>query len=122
MTRFESFIYCQHKRRPTIDLSVCAQLTGPIFVLIPSLSLEVGSHNPDKVGVAITGTSVMVKIIVNSLVLSLVRGVGVNGTIVCIWLWNLELLLLLTLLDVAKILHDQRAFPFAHSCLPAMSQ
>ena len=64
----------------------------------------------------------MVKIIVNGLVPSLVCGVGVDGTIVCDWLGNLELLLLFTPLDVAKILHNQKAFSLAHSCLPAMSQ
>ena len=95
---------------------------GQIVVPIPGFPLEVGSNNPEKVGVAIPGSSVMVKIIVNGLVPSLVLGVGVDGTIVCIWLGNLELLLLLTPLDVAKILHNQKAFPFADSCLPAMSQ
>ena len=84
MTRFESFVHCRHKRRPTVDLSVRAQLAGPIVVPIPGFSLEVGSNNPNKVGVAIPGTSVMVKIIVNGLVPSLVRGVGVDGTIVCV--------------------------------------
>ena len=64
----------------------------------------------------------MVKIIVNGLVPSLVRGVGVNGTIVCVRLGNLELLLILTPLDVAKILHNQKAFSLAHSCLPAVLQ
>ena len=122
MTCFESFIHCRHKRRPTVDLSVRAQLTGPIVIAIPGLILEVGSNNPDKVCVAIPGDSVMVKIIVNGLVPSLVCGVGIDGTIVCVWLWNLELLLLLTPLDVAKILHNQKAFSLAHSCLPAMSQ
>ena len=122
MTRFESFIHCRHKRRPTVDLSVRAQLAGLIVVPIPGLTLEVGSNNPDKVGVAIPGASVMVKIIVNGFVPSLVRGVGVDGTIVCVRLRNLELLLLLTPLDVAKVLYNQKAFPFAHSCLPAMSQ
>ena len=122
VTRFESFIHYRHKRRPTVDLPVRAQLAGLIVVPIPGLTLEVGSHNPNKVGVAIPGASVMVKIIVNGLVPSLVRGVGVDGTIVCVRLRNVELLLLLTPLDVAKILHNQKAFPFAHSCLPAMSQ
>ena len=122
MTRFESFIHCQHKRRPTVDLSVRAQLAGPIVVPIPGLPLEVGSNNPNKVGVAIPGASVMVKIIVNGLVPSLVCGVGVNGTVICVQLGNLELLLLLTPLDVAKILHNQKAFSLAHSCLPTVSQ
>ena len=122
MTRFESFIHFRHKRRPTVDLSVHAQLAGPIVVLIPGLSLEVGSNNPNKVGVAIPGASVMVKIIVNGLVSSLVHGVGVDGTIVCVRLGNLELLLLLTPLDVTKILYNQKAFSLAHSCLPAVSQ
>ena len=122
MTRFESFIHCRHKCRPTVDLSVRTQLAGPIVVPIPGLTLEVGSNNPDKVGVANPSASVMVKIIVNGLVSSLVRGVGVDGTIVCVRLGNLELLLLLTPLDVAKILHIQKAFSLAHSCLPAVSQ
>ena len=52
MTRFESFIHCRHKCRPTVDLSVCMQLAGPIVVPIPGLPLEVGSNNPNKVGVA----------------------------------------------------------------------
>ena len=54
----------------------------------------------------------MVKIIVNGLVASLIRGVGVDGTIVCVRLGNLELLLLLTPLDRAQILHDQKPFFF----------
>ena len=122
MTRFEYFIHCRHKRRPTVNLSVRAQLMGPIIVPIPGLPLVVGSNNSAKVGVTIPSVSVMVKIIVNGLVPSLVRGVRVDGTIVCVRLRKLELLLLLTLLDVAKILHNQKAFPFAHSCLPAISQ
>ena len=122
MTRFESFIYCRHKRRPTVDLLVRAQLSGPIVVLIPGHPLEVGSNNPNKVGVAIPGASVMVKIIVDGLVPSLVCGVGDDGTIVCVRLGNLELLLLLTPLDVAKILQNQKAFSLALSCLPAVSQ
>ena len=122
MTRFESFIYCLHKRQPTIDLSVRAQLAGPIVVPVPGLILEVGSNNPNKVGVAIPGTSVMVKIIVNGLVPLLLCGVGIDGTIVCVQLGNLEFLLLLSLLHVAMILHNQKAFPLAHSCLPAMSR
>ena len=82
MTRFESLIHCRHKRRPTIGLSDRTQLVGPIFIPIPSLTLEVGSNNPNQVGIAIPDVSVMVKIIVNRLVPSLIRGVGVNGTIV----------------------------------------
>ena len=122
MTHFESFIHYRHKRRPTVDLSVRAQLAGLIVVPIPGLPLEVGSKNPNEVGVAIPGASVMVMIIVNGLVPSVVRGVGVDGTIVCIRLRNLELLLLLTPLDITKILDTQKAFSLAHSCLPAMSQ
>ena len=122
MTRFEPFIDVRHKPRPTVDLSVRAQLAGPIIVPIPGLTLEVGSNNPNEVGVAISGASVMVKINVNGFVPSLVRGVLVDETIVCIRLRNLELLLLLTPLDVTKILHNQEAFSLAHSCLPAMSQ
>ena len=122
MSRFESFIHCRHKCRPTVDLSVRAQLAGPIVVPIPGFALEVGSNNPDKVRVAIPGAWVMVKIIVNGLVPSLVRSVGVDGTIICVGLGNLELLLLLTPLDVAKILHNQKAFSLAHSCLPTVSQ
>ena len=122
MTRFESFIHCRHKCRPTVDLSIRAQLAGPIVVPIPGLPFKIGSNNPNKVGVAIPGASVMVKIIFNGLIPSLVRGVGVDGTIVCVWLGNLELLLLLTPLDVSKILHNQKAFSLAHSCLPTMSQ
>ena len=68
MSRFESFIHCGYKCRPTVDLSVRAQLVGPIVVPIPGLSLEVGSNNPNKVRVTIPGTLVMVKIIVNDLV------------------------------------------------------
>ena len=64
----------------------------------------------------------MVKIIVNGLVLSLICGVGVDGTIVCIRLGNLKLLLLLTPLDRAQILHNQKAFLLPHSFLLAMSQ
>ena len=64
----------------------------------------------------------MVKIIVNGLVPSLVRGVGVDETIVCVWLGNLERFLPLTPLDVATILHNQKAFSLAHLCLPAVSQ
>ena len=78
MTRFESFIHCRHKRRPTIDLPVCAQLAGPIVVPIPGLTLQVGSNNPNDIGVAIPGASVMLMIIVNGLVPSLVHGVGVD--------------------------------------------
>ena len=122
MTRFESFIHCQQKRRPTVDLSVCAQLAGPIIVLIPSLTLEVGSNNSDKVGVAIPGALVLVKIIVNGLIPSLVRGIGVDGTIVYVWLRNLELLLLLTPLDSTQLFHDQKAFLRPHPFLLAMSQ
>ena len=123
MTRFEFFIHCRHKRRPTVDLSVCEQLAGPIVVPIPGFPLEVGPNNPtNKVGVAIPGASVMVKIIVNGFVPLLVRGVGIDRTIVCVRLRNLELLLLFTPLDVAKILHNQKAFSLAHSCLPAVSQ
>ena len=107
MTRFESFIHCRHKRRPTVDRSVRSQLAGPIVVPIPGLSLEVGYNNPNEVGVAIPGASVMVKIIVNGLVPALIRGVVVDGTIVCVRLGNLKLLLLLTPLDIAKILHNQ---------------
>ena len=81
------------------------QLMGLIVVLIPDLTLEVGSTNPDMFGVAILGSSVVVKIIVNGFIPFLVRGVGVDGTIVCVRLGNLELLLLLTLLNIAKILH-----------------
>ena len=122
ITHFESFIHCRHKRRPTIDLSVCAQLAGPIVVPIPGLTLEVGSNNPDKVGVAIPGTSVMVKIFVNGLIPSVVRGVGVDGTIVCVRLGNLELFLLLTPLDHAQILLDQKAFLLPYPLLLAMSR
>ena len=122
VTHFKSFIHCRHKRRPTVDLSVHEQLVSPIVVAIPGLRLEVWSNNPDKVGVAIQGASLMVKIIVNGFVSSLVRGVGVDGTIICLRLGNLELLLLLSPLDVAKILYNQKAFPFAHLYLPAMSQ
>ena len=121
VTRLESFIHCRHKRRPTIDLPVRAQLAGPIVVPIPSLTLEVGSNNPNEVGVAIPGASVMVKIIVNVLIPSLVGGVGVDGTIVCVRLRNLELLLLLTPLDRAQILHDQKAFLLPHPFRLAMS-
>ena len=112
MARFESFIHCQHKRRPTVDLSVHAQLAGPIVVPIPGLTLEVGSNNPDEVGVAISGASVMVKIIVNGLVPSLVPGVGVGGTNICVRLGNLELLLLLTPLDRAQISMTKKPFFF----------
>ena len=122
MTRFESFIHGQYKRWPTVDLSVCAQLVGPIVIPISGLPLEVGSNNPNYIGVAIPGASVMVKIIVNGLVSSLVCGVGVDGTITCVRLRNLELFLLLSPLDVAKILHNQKAFSLAHSCLPVVSQ
>ena len=101
MTRFESFIHCRHKRRPTIDLSVFAQLAVPIVVPISGLTLEVASNNPDEVGVAISGASVILKLIVNGFIPSLVRGVGVDGTIVCIRLGNLELLLHLIPLDRA---------------------
>ena len=55
MTCFESFIYCRHKGRPTVDLAVRAQLVGPIVVPIPGLTLEVGLNNPNEVGVAIPG-------------------------------------------------------------------
>ena len=122
MTRFESFIHCRHKRRPTIDLSVRAQLAGLIVVPIPGLTFEVGSNNPNEVGVAISDASDMVKIIVNGLVPSLIRGVGIDRTIVCVRLGNLELLLLLTPLDRAQILHDQKAFLLPHPFLLAMSQ
>ena len=64
----------------------------------------------------------MVKIIVNGLVTSLVRADGIDGTIICVRLGNMELLLLLTPLDVAKIFHNQKGFSLAHSCLPAVSQ
>ena len=121
MTHFKSFIHCRYKRRPTIDLSVRAQLAGLIVVPSPGLTLEVGSNNPNEVGVAIPGASVMVKIIVNDLVLSLIRGVGVDKTIVCVQLGNPELLLLLTSLDCAQILHHQKAFLLPHPFLPAMS-
>ena len=122
MTRFESFIHCRHKRRPTVDLPVRVQLAGSIVVPIPALTLEVGTNNPDKVGVAIPGTLIVAKIILNGLVLSLVRGVGIDGTVVCVLLGYLELLLLLTPLDILKILPNQKAFSLAHSCLLAMSQ
>ena len=122
MTRFESFIHCRHKCRPTIDLSVRAQLAGPIVVPIPGLTLEEGSNNPNKVGVTIPGASVMLKIIVNGLVPLLIRGVGIDGTIIFVQLGNLELLLLLTLLDRAQILYDQKAFLLPHPFLLAMSQ
>ena len=122
MTRFESFIHCRQNCRPTLDLSFRVQLAGPIIVPIPGLTLEVGSNNPDKVGVAIPGASVMVKAIVNGLVPLLVRGVGIDRTIVCVRYGNPELFLLLTLLDIAQILHDQKAFSLAHSCLPATLQ
>ena len=89
MTRFESFIHCRHKRRPSVDISVRTQLAGPFVVPIPGLTLEIGSNNPDKVGVAVPGASVLVKIIVNGLVPSLVLGVGADGTIVCVRLGNL---------------------------------
>ena len=122
MTCFKSCIHFRHKCRLTIDLPVRTQLAGPIVVPIPGLTLEVGSNNPNEVRVAIPGALVMVKIIVNGLVPSLVRGIGVDGTIVCFRLRNLELLLLLTPLKVAKVLHNQKAFPFAHVYLSAMSQ
>ena len=122
MTRSESFIHCRYKSRPTVDLSVRAQLVGPLVIPVPGLTLEVGSNNPDEDGVAIPGASVMVMMIVNVLVPSLVRGVGVDGTIVCVRLGNLELLLLLTPLDCAQILHDQKAFLLPHPFLLAMSQ
>ena len=122
MTRFESFIHCRQKRRPTVDISVRTQLAGPIVVPIPGLTLKVGSNNPDEVGVTIPGASVMVKIIVNGLVPSLIRGVGIDGTIVCVQLGNLELLLLLTPLDRAEVLHDQKAFLLPHPLLLAKSQ
>ena len=122
MTHFESFIHCRHKRRPTVDLSVRAQLAGPIVVPIPGLTVKVGSNKPNEIRVAIPGASVMVKIIVTGLIPSLVRGVDVDGTIVCVRLGNLELLLLLTPLDVAKILLNQKASSLAHSCLSAVSQ
>ena len=122
ITRFESFIHFRQKRRTTINLSVHAQLAGPIVVPIPGLTLEVGSNNPNEVGVAIPGASVMVKIIVNGLVPSLIHGVGVNGTIVCIRLGNLELLFLLSPLERVQILHDQKAFLLPHPFLLAMSQ
>ena len=122
MTRLESFIHCRHKRRQTVNLPVRAQLEGPIVVPIPGLILEAGSNIPDKVGVAIPGASAMVKIIVNGLIPSLVCGVDVDGTIICVRLENLDLLLHLTPLDMAKILHNQKAFPLTHSCLSAMSQ
>ena len=122
MTHFESFFHYRHKHRPIVDLSVSVQLASPIIIPIPDLTLDVGSNNPDKVGVAIPGTSVMVKIIINGFVLSLVRGVGIDGTIVCVQLVNLKLLLLLTPQEVAKILHNQKAFSLAHLCLPTMSQ
>ena len=121
LTYFESFIYCPYKRRLTIELSVRAQLAGLIVVPIPGHTLEVGSNNPDKVGVTIPGALVMVKIIINRLVPSLVRGVGFDGTIVCVRLGHLELLLLLTPLDIAKIRHTQKAFPLPQSCLPVVS-
>ena len=122
MTRFKSFIYCRHKCRPTIDLSIRAQLASPIVIPVPGPTLDVGSNNPDKVGVAISGASVVVKIIVNGLVPSVVCGVHINATIVFIWVCNLELLLLLTLLDSAQNLHDQKAFLLPHPFLLAMSQ
>ena len=124
MTRFESFIHCRHKCRPTIDLLVHAQLAGPIVVPIPGLTLEVGFSNPNKVRVAIPGALVVVKIIVNGLVPSLpvIRGVGVDGTIVCVRLGNQELLLLLTPLDRAQILHDQKAFLLPHTFLLVIPQ
>ena len=122
MTRFESFIHCRHKRRLTVNLSVCVQLAGPIVVPIPGFPIQVGSNTSNKVGVAIPGASVMLKIIINGLVPSQVRGVGVDRTIVCVRLGNLELHLLLTPLDLTKILHNQKAVFLAHSCLPAMSQ
>ena len=99
MTRFGSFIHCRHKRRPTIDLLVRTQLAGPIFVPDPGLTLEVGSNNPDKAGVAIPGASVVFKIIINGFLPSLVCGVGVDRTIICVRLGNLELILLLTPMD-----------------------
>ena len=122
MTRFESFIHCRHECRPTVNLSVRAQLAGPIVVLIPGLTLKVGSNNPAEVRVAIPGTSDMAKIIANGLVPSLIRGVGVDGTIVCLRLGNLELLLLLTPQNPAQVLHDQKAFLLPHPLLLAMSQ
>ena len=122
MTRFQSFIHCRHKHRPTIDLSVHAQLAGTIVVPIPGLTLEVDSNNPYEVKVAIPGASVMVKIIVNGLVPSLICGVGIDETIVCVRLRNLELLLLFTPLDRAQILHDQKAFLLPYRFLLAMSQ
>ena len=60
ITRLESFIHCRHKRKPTVNLPVCAQLADPIVVPIPGLTLELGSNNPNKVGVAIPGASIMV--------------------------------------------------------------
>ena len=122
MTHFESFIHCRYKRRPTIDFSVRAQLAGPIVISIPGLTLEVGSNNPNEVGVAIPGASVMVKIIINGLIPSLICGVGIDGTIVCIRLGNLELLLLLTPPDRAQILYNQKAFLLSHPVLLVMSQ
>ena len=77
ITRLESYIHCRHKRWPTVDLTVFMQLVGPIVVTIPGLTLKVGSNNPEKVEVAIPGTSVMVKIIINRFVPLLVRGFGV---------------------------------------------
>ena len=59
----QSLIRCN-----TVDLTVRAQLAGPIVVPIPGFSLEVGSNNPNKVRVTIPGPLVMVKIIVNDLV------------------------------------------------------
>ena len=120
MTHLESFIHYQYKHRPTIDLLVRTQLTDPIVVPIPDLTLEVGSNNPNNVVVAIPGASVMVKIIFIGLVPSLIHGVGVDGTIVCVWLGNLELLLLLTREDRAQILHEQNAFLLPHLFLLAM--
>ena len=40
-TRFVSFIHYRHKCRLTVNLSVRAQLAGPIIVPIPGLTLNV---------------------------------------------------------------------------------
>ena len=54
----------------------------------------------------------MVEVVVNGFVLSLVRRIGFDGTVVCVGLRNLKFLLLFIALDVAQILHHECLFSF----------
>ena len=61
----------------------------------------------------------MVELVVNGFVPSLVRWIGFDGTVVCVRLRNLELLLLLITLDITQILHQECLFSFLPQCLLA---